>query len=95
MLFVADSPTNGNVILVKPEQPLKAPRPMVVTLSGIVILVRFLQLEKALAPIDVIVIPLIEEGIISVCKSSLYFSFIDKTPVFDTMKASYKPQIVH
>ena len=95
VLFVADSPTNGIVILVKLEQPLKAPKPMVITLSGIVILVRFLQLEKALVPIAVIVMPLTEEGIINVCKLSLYSFFIDNTPESDTLKAAYKPQTVH
>jgi len=39
---------SGIAILVRLEQPEKAPSPMLVTLSGIAILVRLEQPEKAL-----------------------------------------------
>jgi hypothetical protein len=45
------APTNGNVMLVNPLQPLNAEAPMLVTLEGIVMLVNPLQPENAEAPI--------------------------------------------
>ena len=47
------SPINGNAIFSKPVQPPNAELPILVTLSGIVILVRLLHPENALSPIPV------------------------------------------
>ena len=44
-------PTNGMVILSREEQPEKAALPIIVTLFGIVILVKPLQLLNAFSPI--------------------------------------------
>ena len=46
-LYPRKLPTNGNIILSSPLQPEKAEPPMIVTLSGIVTLVRLLQPENA------------------------------------------------
>ena len=51
LVAVAESPTNGIVMLVKPEHPEKAEEPILTTLSGMVMVVKLVQSLNAYEPI--------------------------------------------